>query len=170
MKREKKAGRQCSRSLPDPLRIYSVVARKDKLKWKLYPGLEAFKQACKKCRHRRSARGNGSECVIKDPDFKLKFYSIGDKQTWVGTVPPALARRNPPLYLEAVEFVRGRARSFRERASSGSQEINVPRERTRLDLADGTDVSLCRHESKPVRFERVGKRSDPEGSLKIQAL
>jgi hypothetical protein len=160
-KDERKEGIRCSRTLPSPFVIYSVRDGKDRIKWLLYPSLSEFKMACKKCRFRKRVAGNGSSCTIGDPDFRLKFYGIVDKRTWVASVPAALALRNPSLYQEAVEFVEGRARSPRARASSGTVGTDTSREvRTRLELAPGKTGGFAASGVKPIVLAKSNKSPD----------
>lgn len=155
---ESKNEPRCSRTLPKPFVVYSVRDGKDRIKWKLYPALDEFKMACKKCRFRKRIAGNGSSCEIGDPDFLLKFYGIGDKSTWVASVPAALALRNPSLYQEAVEFVEGRARSPRARASSGTVGTDTSREvRTRLELTPGKTGGFAASGVKPIVLAKSNK-------------
>jgi len=144
----------CSRSLPGPIKIYGAKSQRLRLRYVIYPSLDRFRAACKKCRFLgkvdKSKNGSGYRCKIEDPFFGIKFYGISKElkgRLFVGTVPPTLKSRNPRLYGEVVTFIDEHgARSFRERASSGFRQ----RKRTRLDLADGIDVLLGRRESKPA--------------------
>jgi hypothetical protein len=112
---------ECSRRLPDPVRIWTRKGKTDKLRFVIYPELSYYRRACKKCKYIAKADGR-RVCSIGDPDFDLKFYgwrkSARGVQVWVGTVPPALVTRKPLLCAEVASYLKRRVRSFQARGIS----------------------------------------------------
>jgi hypothetical protein len=147
--------RKCSRTLPKPVRVFGLKGRKLRLRYVVYPPLDRFTSACRKCRFLES-RDNRKFCRIGDPDFTIKYYAMSAKlkgRLFVGSVPLTIKSRRPELYGEIVTFVENhRARSFRARVSSSTVLRNG---RNKPELADGRDVLLSGSKSKAGRSEGV---------------
>lgn len=147
--------RMCSRTLPKPVRVFSVRGKTVRLRYVVYPMLERFEAACRKCKYLVTKK-NRKECRIADPDFSIKYYAVSSKlrgKLFVGSVPLAIKSRRPELYGEIVTFVQNnRARSFRTRVSSSTVLRNG---RNKPELTDGKTFLLSGSKSKAGRSEGV---------------
>ena len=138
-----------------PVRVFGLKGRAVRLRYVVYPSLERYKAACRKCRY-LATKKNQRVCRIGDPDFSIKYYEVSKKlrgRLYVGSVPLAIKSRKPSLYGELVTFVENhRARSFRTRVSSSAVLRNG---RIKPELADGKTFLLSGFKSKAGRSEGV---------------
>lgn len=114
-----KIKKQCSRTLPKPIRLFRHRGDRHKLMYVLYPDLSRFKRACKNCKFRnviKTEAGRKSQCRLEDKDFKLKFYGIAPQsgvKTLCDTAPSHIKKQYPELYEDVVSYFEGhRARSL----------------------------------------------------------
>ena len=99
--------KHCNFKVPNPFVVLSTRAlkRNGYRRYIIYPNLSRFKKACLNC-HYRYTKNKESSCILKDPQFMLKFYGIDiDKSkgvfTSLGAVPTDLKPHPLAVKIEA---------------------------------------------------------------------
>jgi len=110
----------CNFKVPNPFVVLSTRAlkRNGYRRYIIYPDLSRFKKACLNC-HYRYNKNKESSCILKDPQFMLKFYGIDLNRskgifTSLGAVP--LDLKLHPLAVEIEAFINNHRQKSKKRS------------------------------------------------------